>query len=389
MKVALVAEWLDPWRGGAETSTQQFIHHLMAGNVELHLITRSRPSPTPGMQVHTIGGASMSRTRRSVTFAHRARRLLRADSFDVVHAISPCLSADIYQPRGGTVAETIERNLACRKNRAARSIKRYANRLNLKQRHMLSMERKLLGEPAGPIVVAISDYVVRQLKKHYSLPDERIRKIFNGVDADPTSQAERSRDRATIRGEFNIRPGDLLVLVVAHNFRLKGVGRWMEALSVLVRRGVDDVRSLVLGKGDTERWHRLAARLGISEFLTFVGPSERVRTFHHAADVLVHPTYYDPCSRVVLEAMGSGLPCVTTVWDGASEIIRDGRDGYVLDDPWDVEALVDRIDRLRDPGLRRLLGESARSAAKSASMARHTREMMSLYDSLVTAGASS
>ena len=59
MKVALVAEWLDPWRGGAETSTQQFIHHLMAGNVELHLFTRSRPSPTPGMHVHTISGASI------------------------------------------------------------------------------------------------------------------------------------------------------------------------------------------------------------------------------------------------------------------------------------------------------------------------------------------
>ncbi len=93
MKVALVAEWLDPWRGGAETSTHQFIHHLTDGGVDLHVFTRSRPSPTPNMHVHTISGASMSRTRRSVTFAHRVEGLLQADSFDIVHAISPCRGA--------------------------------------------------------------------------------------------------------------------------------------------------------------------------------------------------------------------------------------------------------------------------------------------------------
>ncbi|MGB2987691.1 MAG: glycosyltransferase family 4 protein, partial [Phycisphaerae bacterium] len=129
MKVALVAEWLDAWRGGAETSTLQFMHHLMDRGVELHVFTRSRPSSTPGLQVHTISGASMSRTRRSVTFAHRVERLLRADSFDVVHAISPCRYTDIYQPRGGTVAETIERNLALIHSRSAQRLKRYTNHL--------------------------------------------------------------------------------------------------------------------------------------------------------------------------------------------------------------------------------------------------------------------
>ena len=88
MKVALISEWLDAWRGGAETSTLQFVHHLMDNGVELHVFTRSRPSPTPGMRVHTISGAAMTRTRQSVTFAHRVRRLLEDDAFDVVHAIS-------------------------------------------------------------------------------------------------------------------------------------------------------------------------------------------------------------------------------------------------------------------------------------------------------------
>ena len=261
MRIALVSEWLDSWRGGAETSTLQFLHHLMDSGTEVHVYTRSRPSPTPDLTVHTISGASMTRTRRSVTFAHRVERRLRAESFDVVHAISPCRGVDIYQPRGGTVAETIQRNIALRQSPAGRSIKQFAGYFNLKQRFMLQMERQLMLDPRGPIVVAISDYVVNQLKSHYDLPDHRVRKIFNGVNILPSSKTEVAEQRRAIRLEFGVKNDQLLVLTVAHNFRLKGVARWLEALALLRSRGVTDVRAIVLGKGDSPRWHRLVKRL--------------------------------------------------------------------------------------------------------------------------------
>ena len=115
MRIALVSEWLDPWRGGAETSTLQFLHGLMDSGAEVHVFTRSRPSPTPGLVVHTVSGAAMSRSRRSITFAQRVERRFMGNSFDIVHAISPCRYADVYQPRGGTVAESIQRNIALRR----------------------------------------------------------------------------------------------------------------------------------------------------------------------------------------------------------------------------------------------------------------------------------
>jgi UDP-glucose:(heptosyl)LPS alpha-1,3-glucosyltransferase len=387
MKVALVAEWLDAWRGGAETSTLQFMHHLMDDGVELHIFTRSRPSPTPGLHVHTITGAAMTRTRRSVTFARRVQRLLREDTFDVVHAISPCMDADVYQPRGGTVAETIRRNVAIRRTMTGRSLKRCTSRLNFKQRYMLAMERRLLAPDEGPIVVAISDYVVRQLKEHYDLPDGRIHKVYNGVDPDSASDEERAANRAALRREFDIGDDELAVLLVAHNFRLKGVRWWMEALSRLCRESERRVRSLVVGRGDTRRWHHLAGRLGVEKVLTFTGPSNRVPAFRHAVDVLVHPTYYDPCSRVVLEGLAAGLPCITTRWDGAAEVIEDGFSGFVLQDPDDVDVLVDRIKRLGDAELRRRMGQAARRTAEQASMARHTGGIIELYESLIPAGA--
>jgi len=383
MKVALVSEWLDAWRGGAETSTLQFLHHVMDSGIEVHVFTRSRPSPTPGLHVHAVSGASMSRTRRSMTFAHRVQWMLKRHEFDIVHAISPCPDVDVYQPRGGTVAESIRRNLALLNGDAARRFKRYGNLLNVKQRYMLRLEKQLLGRQ-GPTIVAISDYVVRQLKEHYGMTNDRIRRIYNAVNPDAAAPEVRASNRERIRKEFGIAPTTLLVLAVAHNFRLKGVRHWLEALAELRRRGVNDLRSLVVGKGDSGYWHRLANRLRVDENLRFIGPSDRVPELFQAADVLVHPTYYDPCSRVVLEAMTAGLVVITTRWDGASEMVENGVNGFVLPDPGDTALLADHVASLCDPSRRRPIQAAARAVAPQVSMSRHAHEMIELYRSLTT-----
>lgn len=383
MKVALIIEWLDGWRGGAETSTLQFMNHLLAAGVELHVYTRSRPSPTPQLHVHTISGAAMSRIRRSVTFAHRAASAVRHERHDIVHAISPCFVADVYEPRGGTVAETRLRNLALLRFALARGLKRLGNPFNIKQQHQLAVERQLLMGERGPIVVALSRYVVDQLQRHYRTPMSRIRLIRNGVDPDLSTEAERAADRRRIREELSVPEGHLLVLSIAHNFRLKGVQRWLEALALLRRRGIRDVHAAILGKGESARWHRLAQRLGVASQVTFTGPTDRVRLFQHAGDALVHPTYYDPCSRVVLEALSAGLPVVTSRYDGAAELLTEGVDGFVLDEPADIEALADRVERLRDPLVRRRIAESARYLVPVADMKAHAEAMLGLYEELL------
>ncbi len=383
MKVALISEWVDAWRGGAETSTFQFLYHVLEKGVDVHLFTRSRPAAVPGLVVRHIGGAAMSRTRRSMTFAHRVEQLIGRESFDVRHAITACRCADVYQPRGGTVVESIERNLALIESDPARAIKRLANRFNAKQRYALRLERRLMSDPNGPVVIAISDYVVRQLKHHYNLPDMRIRKVYNGVDRADRTDTELASVRRSLRREFAIGDDELLVLLVAHNFKLKGVGRWLEALALLRARGNGNVRSIVVGKGDDPRWRRRAGRLGVADAVRYIGPSDRVRNLYLAADVLVHPTYYDPCSRVVLEAMVEGLPCVTTRWDGASEMIVDGENGYVLNDPGDVSALADRVLDLCDAQKRQSFRHRAVGIAPRVSMKRHAEAVLDVYRELV------
>ncbi|UCG17175.1 MAG: glycosyltransferase family 4 protein [Phycisphaerales bacterium] len=389
MKVALIVEWLDPWRGGAETSTCQFLRHILDLGVELEIYTRSRSASAPGMAIHTVRSPSPSRLRSSRLFPTRAAAAVRNCNCDLVHSIVPSPCADIYQPRGGTVAETVERNLALRQSSAARCLKHLANRLSAKQRSRLRLERTLLERTPRPVVVAVSDYVERQLIRHYGFPPSHIRKVFNGVDPDTADAEQRSADRADIRKLHNIGDGETLAIMVAHNFKLKGVRRWIDALTDIDRHNRRALRSLIIGKENPVHWQRLTARLGLGHRVQFAGPTRRVQAYYHAADFLVHPTYYDPCSRVVLESMASRLPCITTRFDGASEVIEDGVNGFVVDSPDDVGAIVDRAVALTDPEVRRRLADSVGRCLDRITMRRHAEAMLRLYEDVLNNGGRS
>jgi UDP-glucose:(heptosyl)LPS alpha-1,3-glucosyltransferase len=101
--------------------------------------------------------------------------------------------------------------------------------------------------------------------------------------------------------------------------------------------------------------------------------------YYHAADVCVHPTYYDPCSRVVLEALAQGVPCITTAFNGASEVMTDGREGLHHRDAGRGGRAGRTVKDLSSCDLRRRMGESALSLRERVSMARHVKELNEVF----------
>jgi UDP-glucose:(heptosyl)LPS alpha-1,3-glucosyltransferase len=385
MNVALILERSEVWRGGAETSTFQFAQHLAGAGCRVTLVTTTDAPSTPELTVVPIKAPGHLRGSRTLLFANRAAEYVREAKFDVVHAITPCSAADVYEPRGGTVPETLARNLAFRSPLRA-ALKRIGQGLSLKYRVIANLERELLERQPPPWVIAISEYVAEQLRRHYRFDPTRVRLIFNGVDPDLSSPAERIEDRRAIRKQFGLAEDDALALCVAHNFKLKGVGRLIEALArVCANTGAQaggGMYTVIVGRDNIAPYARLAERLGVANRVLFAGPTQRIAAFFHAADFLVHPTYYDPCSRVVLEAMAAGLPVITTRYNGAAERITEGREGYVVDSPADVEALADRMRRLADPAQRHACTNGA-AAVDGFSMAGHAAGVLKLYEDVV------
>ena len=379
LKIALVAESVAPDRGGAETSTAQFLQHLMGHGLKVDLYTRSRVDSNGDLTVHRVDPPSSPRALKTARFSKRVDEVLAGRRYDVVHAITPCLRADVYQPRGGTVPETVERNLTLRAPGVPRLLKRLANHLNLKQRLMIRLERRLVRRDPAPMVVAISSYVQAQLIRHYRLPEQNIRLIFNGVDFHPPTEPQRSRDRRTIRRMYGVADDEVFALMIAHNFKLKGVAQWIRALGLLTRSDGPRFKTVIIGKADSRRYRALAGKLGIEDAVMFAGCTKQVSAFYSASDIFVHPTFYDPCSRVVLEAMLHGVPPVTTRSNGAAEVIEDGVNGLVIDAPDDIEELARAARQVAHPRLRDAVQRMHDELAERLSMERHARQIVELY----------
>src|SRR5690606_13445718 len=97
----------------------------------------------------------------------------------------------------------------------------------------------------------------------------------------------------------------------------------------------------------------------------FIGPVSSPLPYYAAADIYVHPTHYDPCSLVVLEAWACGLPVVTSRFNGCAELMPDGMSELVLRDPADAGELATRLGGLLDPHTRQRVGLVCRTLAEA------------------------
>jgi UDP-glucose:(heptosyl)LPS alpha-1,3-glucosyltransferase len=390
MKVAIVQEHVDPQRGGAETSTLEMARELAALDLDVTVVCAAREGASAagatadaavadGVRLHRLPVYGASRTRRTVQFVAAADRFARQQRFDIIHAVTPCFSCNVYQPRGGTYVETVERSIARSRTAIGRLVRRIGRRLNYRQRFLLLVERDRLSDLRPPHVAAISRYGREQVERWFPhFPGPRLHVVLNGVCVEPFSAAEFEQTRHRAREMVGAEPGETLLLFVAHNFALKGLRQLIDACAEL--EATARWRLLVAGRDSAAPYVRQARRRGVASRVWFLGSTD-VRALYAAADLLVHPTWYDPCSRVVLEALCYGVPVVTTRYNGAIDAFTDESLGVVIDEPSDVGALRRAIEAGRR--LPRIDPQRTAELCESLSMARHARELKALYETVV------
>jgi UDP-glucose:(heptosyl)LPS alpha-1,3-glucosyltransferase len=171
-----------------------------------------------------------------------------------------------------------------------------------------------------------------------------------------------------------------VLLLASHNFRRKGLAELLAVAGRLAANG-RPVHVMVAGRGRLAKWRAIAARHGLANRVTFLGGVSEMEPYYSAADVYVHPTYYDQCSLVILEAAASGLPIVTTRnQNGTAELFREGDEALTVADPWDIAGLHERLEALFDERLRVQLGLAARTVALRNPFERNVVEILALYD---------
>lgn len=374
MKIGLVIESLQPERGGAEHWTWQFANWLVRAGNEVHVVAGSFAADVErrGITPHKIDAA-----RSRLEFAQAAERKLDSLDLDVTHDMGCGWHCDVFQPHGGSRSAAFEQNLLLLP-RWLRPVKRTTARWLPRYREFRQL---MLGQYMADdrIFIALSRMVARDFERFHGVRREQLRLVYNGVDVERFSPEHRWKYRQVVRDELGVGDDDVLLLIVAHNFRLKGVPTLLAAAGRLMAEG-RRVKLAVVGGKRHHAMTRLAERLGAAAGTTFVGPVDDAAPYYAAADAYVQPTYYDPCSLVVLEALASGLPVVTSRYNGAGELIAEGVEGSIVEDPGDVGELVDSLRPLLDSDVRDQMSLAARDLALAHSFERNCRELLAVYE---------
>jgi UDP-glucose:(heptosyl)LPS alpha-1,3-glucosyltransferase len=388
MHLALNFQRVDPSRGGAETYVADLCHSLIQGGHRVDLYAESWAEDCLPRQVNVVPVASTGRTRwqRIGSFAANSEAAMRHGAHECSVGFINTWAHDVLIPQGGVSSGSLRANAQRYPAGLPRGLYYLAKFAHPKSWLYRGIEQKQYDPKRGARVVAVSRMVQRDLEEFHRVPRERIRVVPNAIDPRRLDVPQPGAVRCAFRNRLGLEPTDLVGLFVGHNFALKGLGPLLRGLAA--RWGTDRTRRpvhlLVCGGGDPSRYRRLASRLGLQDLVRFLGFYPDVRDCYWSSDFFVQPTYYDPCSLVVLEALACGLPVITTIQNGAGELMCQGREGYILSAPGAQAELIAALDYMAHDPTRLALSDQARRLGRRWTFDAHVGRLLEIFHEVAT-----
>lgn len=374
MKIALIRKKYTPF-GGAERYIDALIGQLLDLGHEVHIfanewqiVNAERKAQNGKLFFHNVPMIKGLSVLKVLSFALNARRLVKKERFDVIHSFERTLYQDIYRAGDGCHKEWL-----IQRAKYEPLWKTILVRVNPLHWAFLWIEKRLFAPENTKIVIANSRRGKEEIIKHYHFPEERIQVIYNGVDTSRFNPANREKYRSAVRMEFGLFDSDRVILFLGSGFERKGLSFALEMLA-----GLSDsrIKLVVAGKDNPQKYRKLANQFGIKDRVIFIGPTKEPEKLYAAADVFFLPTIYEPFSNACLEAMASGVPVVTTRVNGASEWIREGIDGYVIDDLGDMSSCRSKLAQC----LGQISCKAADTRRFQLSWQEHVEAVKSIYD---------
>jgi UDP-glucose:(heptosyl)LPS alpha-1,3-glucosyltransferase len=378
MNIALCYENVNPARGGCETYIADITRKLCQDGHTVHLYACQWDATAlpPLLHYHRIPAVHGPRSMKPWTFAQAVLDAMKTHKHDVTIGFDKTYGQDILYPQGGLHVASAHQNTLKYRPGLKRWWARLVKKWDPASRSFQKLERRQYLSRNRPRIVVNSKMVQGHFEKFYDIPADEVTVLPSAIDPNRFLVEDRLKRRADVREGWGFAPETPVGLFVAMNYRLKGLAPLIQSLRLL--EAANPFRLVVVGHPKFVRYQKLAMKLGVSERIQFAGFQADTKDAYFASDFLVHPTFYDPCSLVALEAMACGLPVITTVYNGASELYKHGEEGLVISDPHHSQELADAITKLCNNSTRSAMSAAARQAAKRWQFSLHYQKLLGL-----------
>ena len=208
---------------------------------------------------------------------------------------------------------------------------------------------------------SMKDYFVKEGK----VPADKITVLYNDIDISRFSMTS-PEEKQAIRRTLGL-PEKATIVFFAHRF--SPVRRTLFYVPYIFEH-IDyqsDIKFIIAGSGPEEAELRAAvAQSPVHERVQWTGniPNAQIHTYYKAADIFINPTYAEGFPRVLIEAMASGLPIVTTDAGGIKDIVGDEQAAFMVSKD-DRAAFARQLnDLILHPEMQQVLAAENRQTAQ-------------------------
>ncbi len=153
------------------------------------------------------------------------------------------------------------------------------------------------------------------IKLYYPFAEKKTYVCHRGPDFSRFNLSLKQK-KAYLRKKWGFSEGDYLILFVGYDTKRKGLELLLEVFPQLPEKA----KLIVAGKEGKS-----------TERIYFLGKVKEVEELYALSDLFVLPTLYDPGALATLEALACGTPVITTPFDGTSEFVKEGVNGFVVE----------------------------------------------------------
>jgi len=244
--------------------------------------------------------------------------------------------------------------------------------LSNKDRNKLLMEAKIekIIFKTSKKLWAVSNLIKKILTEDYSTPEDKIFVLYNGVDINKYHTLN-DEERTKIREKMGLKENTLVMIFVGGDIYRKGLVRILHALK---KSAIYNYVLYAIGFIPDHKILSLSQGLNV-KYLGKISENELIK-YHQISDLNLLLSYFDPFSLVMLEGMASGSIPIVTPTVGASEIIVNGDDGFIVKSEVELVKLLNNINSLDLNNIRK----NAIATARKYSWDNIAKHLMSIVE---------